>query len=476
MLRSSSFWPATEVRRVCPRALAAPIISLAVPIMIQGVLMNLMGFVDALMIGQLGETAIAALGNAQQLVSFLFLLMAALSIGGSVLIAQQRGAKNPSAINDSAMAMVQIGLLAGLLLGALVWFFAESLVGLLTTDLFRAPALRSSVPQVAATYLHLIAFALPAMLLSQLLTGALNALGDTRTPVKVAVSFNLVNFILNYVLIFGLGFPGLWAPVFAPLGLVGAALATLIAATGQAMVLFCLARGQDNGLDLSLKRLFRGYGATLKTIFRLGYPNTIDGFYWQGARVFYTVLINSLGAIAYAAYAIVRTLKTLFILPIGGLQTATAVRIGQLLGAGQFQRAKATAWIALWLGLALMTVPASLLIVFAKPLLALYAITPETERLAYLCTWVLAGSLFFTAINAVIPGLLRAGGDAAAVMHITLLSFILCGAPLAWLLGVYGQLGLVGAFVGISLEEVFKAALFVRRMRQYRWLNQLATG
>ena len=85
--------------------------------MIQGVLMNLMGFVDALMIGQLGETAIAALGNAQQLVSFLFLLMAALSIGGSVLIAQQRGAKNPSAINDSAMAMVQIGLLAGLLLG-----------------------------------------------------------------------------------------------------------------------------------------------------------------------------------------------------------------------------------------------------------------------------------------------------------------------------------------------------------------------
>ena len=163
-------------------------------------------------------------------------------------------------------------------------------------------------------------------------------------------------------------------------------------------------------------------------------------------------------------------------LPIGGLQTATAVRIGQLLGAGQFQRAKATAWIALWVGLALMTVPASLLIVFAKQLLALYAITPETERLAYLCTWVLAGSLFFTAINAVIPGLLRAGGDAAAVMHITLLSFILCGAPLAWLLGVYGQLGLVGAFVGISLEEVFKSALFVRRMRQYRWLNQLATG
>ncbi|WP_320825464.1 MATE family efflux transporter [Reinekea sp.] len=472
----NSFWHRAEMGRLFSRALAAPIISLAVPIMLQGVLMNLMGFVDALMIGQLGETAIAALGNAQQLLSFLFLLMAALSIGGSVLIAQQRGAKNLSGIDDSAMAMVQIGLIAGLVLGGLVWCYAESLVGLLTTDIFRAPELRSLVPQVAASYLHIVAFALPAMLLSQLLTGALNALGDTRTPVKVALSFNLVNFVLNYVLIFGLGFPGLWSPLFTPLGFIGAAVATLIATTGQAVVLFWLAQRQDNGLDLTVGRMFGRYGTTLKTIVRLGYPNTIDGFYWQGARVFYTVLINSLGAIAYAAYAIVRTLKSLFMLPIGGLQTATAVRIGHLLGAGQYQRAKATATMAILVGLAMMTVPASLLIIFAKPLLALYAISPETERLAYICTWILAGSLFFTAINAVIPGLLRAGGDAAAVMHITLLSFILCGAPLAWLLGVYCNLGLIGAFVGISVEEVFKSALFVHRMRQYRWLKRLVKG
>ena len=461
------------MKRLFSRRLAMPIVTLAVPIMIQGVLMNLMGFVDALMIGQLGESAISALGNSQQLLSFLFLLMAAMSIGGSVLIAQHKGATNLKSIDESALAMVQIGLVAGVLLGSILFFWGEFLVGVLTTDVFKMDAEKTKVPAQAAIYLKIVAFAMPFMLLGQLLTAALNAVGDTKTPVKIAVTFNVVNFVLNYVLIFGFPMPGLWPALFTPLGFKGAAIATLIAATSQGIVLLLVARKKDNGIDLSFKRLVGNYRSTQIHIVKLGYPNSIDGFYWQGARVFYTVLMNALGAIAYAAYAIVRTLKSLFMLPIGGLQTATAVRIGHLLGAGQFQRAKATAVIAMAVGVAIMLIPATLLILFAKPLLSLYAIQPETEQLAYVCTWILAGSLFFTAINAVIPGLLRAGGDAAAVMNITLISFAVCGAPLAWLLGVYFKLGVVGAFVGISIEEGFKAGLFVLRMRQYKWLKQV---
>jgi len=462
------------MHRLFSKRLALPIIMLAVPIMVQGVLMNLMGFVDALMIGQLGESVISALGNSQQLLSFLFLLMAAMSIGGSVLIAQHKGANNSEAIDNSAIAMVQIGLIAGVVLGAVLFFFGEYLVGLLTTDAFKDAQDKSAVPAQAAIYLKIVSFAMPAMLLSQLLTAALNAIGDTKTPVKIGISFNILNFALNYILIFGMGFPGLWAPLFTPLGFSGAAIATLVSATSQGLVLFSVVRKKNNNIDLSMGRLFTSYWPTIKHIFVLGYPNSIDGFYWQGARVFYTVLINTIGAVAYAAYTIVRTLKSLFMLPIGGLQTATAIRIGHLLGAGQFNRARATAFVAVVVGMVIMLIPATLLVVFSKPLLSLYAITPETEQLAYVCTWILAASLFFTAVNAVIPGLLRAGGDAAAVMHITLISFLVCGAPLAWLLGIYFEFGLIGAFVGISIEEAFKAGLFVLRMKQYKWLKQVA--
>jgi len=448
-------------------ALVAPIIGLALPIMLQGVLFSLMGFVDSLMIGQLGELAISAQGNVTQLVSFSFLLFAALTTGGSILISQFSGAKQEQKVEQIAHTMIVSGAVCGLILGGLFYTLAKPLIALLTTDLFLPTEQWSQVPEVAASYLHIVAFAVPAMLLSQMISAVFNATGDTKSPVKVSVIFNVVNFVGNYVLIFGLYLPGSSGPMFTPLGLEGAAFATLIASLGQAMVLVVMIHRRLGGLRW-------GKWPELKQVIVLGYPNSIDGFYWQGARVFYTVLMNSIGAIAYAGYAIVRTFKGLFMLPVGGLQQATGIHIGKLLGAGELQQAKVTAVAAIWAGVALMFVPVALLVLLAHPLLGLYQIQAETYQQAYWCLWILAGSLFFTAVNSVIPGILRAGGDTKSVMNITLKSFVFMGAPASLLLGVGLDLGLIGAFIGISLEEVFKSYLFIRQLQKDDWLNNLA--
>lgn len=448
--------------------LARPIITLALPIMAQGILFTLMGFVDSLMIGQLGEVVISALGNAGQFISFSFLLFTALSIGGSTLISQYAGAHQQENQLRVMQTMIVTGIAGGLLLAILTYLFAPQLIAVLTTDIMQPREQWSQVPEAAADYLCIVAFCMPLMLLSQMVATAFNASGNTKTPVKVAVFFNVVNFIGNYVLIFGLAIPGVSEPLFTPLGLRGAAFATCIASTGQAIVLYTLLCRAH-----SLPLMFVVDGSILKRIIELGYPNTIDSFYWQGARVFYTVVMNSIGAIAYTGYAIVRTFKSLFMLPVGGLQQATAIHIGKLLGAGKFRQAQASAYAGVFAGVLVMTLPVALLIAFAHPLLGLYQIQPQTYQLAYICIWILALSLFFTAVNSVVPGVLRAGGDAKAVMNITLKSFIFMGAPACFLLGVIGDLGLVGAFIGISLEEVFKSALFILRLRQGVWLKRL---
>ncbi|WP_157097619.1 MATE family efflux transporter [Photobacterium sp. J15] len=456
-----------STRHVRPN-LALPIIRLALPIMIQGILFTLMGFVDSLMIGQLGEGAISGLGNSSQLLSFSFLLFAALSTGGSILISQYSGANQSHKLVHVAQSMISTGWLCGLLLGGIFYFFAEELIAILTTDIFQPWGEWSAVPEIAGSYLRIVAFAVPCMLLSQMVSAVFNASGDTKTPVKVSVFFNVVNFAGNYILIFGLKLPGIAEPLFTPLGLRGAAFATLIASAGQSFVLLVFLMRQYNIANLLTPN--REY---LKKIIELGYPNTIDGFYWQGARVFYTVLMNSVGAVAYAGYAIIRTFKGLFMLPVGGLQQATAIHIGKLLGAGKFRQAQACANSAIMAGLAIMTIPVVLLLLLAHPLLGLYKIQTETYELAYVCIWVLAFSLYFTSVNSVIPGLLRAGGDAKAVMNITLVSFIVVGAPASFILGIWCDWGLIGAFIGISLEEVFKAGLFIRRMRRGLWLKNL---
>ncbi|OAJ93202.1 MATE family efflux transporter [Vibrio bivalvicida] len=448
-------------------ALVGPIVGLALPIMLQGVLFSLMGFVDSLMIGQLGELAISAQGNVGQLLSFSFLLFAALTTGGSILISQFSGAQQERKVEQIAHTMIVAGGGCGLLLGGIFYVLAKPLVALLTTDLFLPVEQWSQVPEVASGYLHIVAFAVPAMLLSQVIAAVFNATGDTKTPVKVSVAFNIVNFIGNYVLIFGLDLPGSTGPMFTPLGLLGAAFATLIASLGQALVLFVMIYRRLGGFKW-------GQWSELKQIIQLGYPNSIDGFYWQGARVFYTVLMNSIGAIAYAGYAIVRTFKGLFMLPVGGLQQATGIYIGKLLGAGELEQAKITARAAIWAGVILMSIPVTLLVLLAHPLLGLYQIQAETYQQAYWCLWILAGSLFFTAVNSVIPGILRAGGDTKSVMNITLKSFAFMGAPASLLLGVGFDLGLIGAFIGISLEEIFKSYLFIRQLQKDDWLNNLA--
>jgi putative MATE family efflux protein len=436
--------------------------------MIQGFLFTLMGFVDALMIGQLGEVAISGLGNSQQLLTFSFLLFAALSTGGSILIAQYSGAHEHKKAIEVAGSIIVSALVCGVLLGALVFIYSEELIALLTTDYFKPRELWSEVPQTASIYLSIVAFAIPLMLVAQMASATFNATGDTKTPVKVAVTFNIVNFVGNYILIFGLAIPGYSQPLFTPLGLKGAAIATLIASLGQCAVLVLLLSRR-----FGLKAILTPNQSEFTKVIKLGYPSTIDGFYWQGARVFYTVLMNAIGAIAYTGYTIVRTFKSLFMLPVGGIGQATSIRIGQLLGAGKYRLAQASAVSAIWTGVAVMVVPVALLLLLSNTLLSLYNIQPETHRLAEICTWILAGSLFFTAVNSVIPGLLRAGGDAKAVMNITLLSFALVGAPLSYVLGIVLDFGLVGAFIGISLEEVFKSALFVQRMKKKVWINKL---
>ncbi|WP_242426279.1 MATE family efflux transporter [Vibrio sp. qd031] len=448
--------------------LSKPIVSLALPIMIQGFLFTLMGFVDALMIGQLGEVAISGLGNSQQLLTFSFLLFAALSTGGSILISQYSGAHQSAKAIQVAGSIIVSAALCGVALGAIVYFYSAELVALLTTDFLKPSDQWSDVPSTASLYLSVVALAIPLMLVSQMVAATFNATGDTRTPVKVAVTFNVVNFVGNYVFIFGLAIPGITEPLFPPMGLRGAAIATLFASAGQCGVLLYLLAKR-----FGLKAIFTPNTAELKKVITLGYPSTVDGFYWQGARVFYTVLMNAIGAIAFTGYTIVRTFKSLFLLPVGGIGQATAIRIGQLLGAGKYRLAKASAVSAIATGVVVMLIPVVLLIALSDSLLSLYNIQQESHRLARICIWILAVSLFFTAVNSVIPGLLRAGGDAKAVMNITLISFAVVGAPVSFLLGIVLDYGLIGAFIGISLEEVFKSYLFVRRMKQNAWIHTL---
>lgn len=440
--------------------LARSLTGLAVPLIINNVLGTLMGFVDSLMVGQLGEAAISAVGNAAQVQLFLFLLFAAIGQGGSILAAQAFGARDEVRLRSTASTIIASGFFIGALVGLATFWGGEAFLWLLT--LGRSP----EVVALGTGYLQIVSFSYLLLVPGNMVSSVLRSVGDTKTPVKIAIAANLLNVVGNAVLIFGLG-------PFPALGYRGSAIATLAAQGLQGLALLWFVTSARSPLRLKASDLIRIEGPTLKKIIVLGYPMSVDGFYWQGARIAFTMIFNAIGSHAYAAYTIVRNLKGMATLPTSGLQTATMISVGQALGRGRMARARLTARTGLRLSVALMALPSLLVIALAFPLVGLYRLEPSTLQDAAVCTMILGVSIFFTTVNSVVPGILRAGGDTVVVMKYTLLSFLLVGGPLAWLFGIGLGWGVVGAFVGVSLEEVFKAWIFVRRMKKGLWLKTL---
>ncbi|MBP7554388.1 MAG: polysaccharide biosynthesis C-terminal domain-containing protein, partial [Spirochaetes bacterium] len=292
------------------------------------------------------------------------------------------------------------------------------------------------------------------------------SMGDTKTPVKISIITNILNIIGNYILIFGIG-------PFPEHGYKGAAISTLISSLIQGLALIIVILKRSNAIKLSFLDLFKPDFCQIKKIIGVGYPMSIDGFYWQGARMFYTMVFNFISSGAYAAYSIVKNFKGMAFLPASGLAQGIMISVGHNLGKRKMKNAVLFAKLGIKIGLLIITIPALILIIFSYNLINIYKVQPDTFFTAWICVLILGVSLYFTVLNSIIPGVLRAGGQTKSVMLITLISFIAVGAPLSLILGVFLKFGAIGAFVGITIEEIIKSFIFYRQLKKYLWLKKL---
>lgn len=420
-----------------------------------------MGFVDQIMVGQLGEDVISAVGNSAQLSMFFFMLFAAIGQGGSILISQYYGGKEFDKLKKCISSIIFLGFIIGALFSLIYFFFGGHLVYyVLTLGKWK------NVSIIAGEYLKIVSFSYLLVIPGNMIVGALKSMGDTKTPVKISIITNILNIIGNYILIFGIG-------PFPELGYKGAAISTLISSLIQGLALIIVILKRSNAIKLSFLDLFKPDFTQIKKIIGVGYPMSIDGFYWQGARMFYTMVFNFISSGAYAAYSIVKNFKGMAFLPASGLAQGIMISVGHNLGKRKMKNAVLFAKLGIKIGLLIITIPSLILIIFSYNLINIYKVQPDTFFTAWICVLILGVSLYFTVLNSIIPGVLRAGGQTKSVMLITLISFIAVGAPLSLILGVFLKFGAIGAFVGITIEEIIKSFIFYRQLKKYLWLKKL---
>lgn len=357
------------------RALAAIILSLAWPTIVEQVMHTAVQYIDTAMVGALGTQATAAVGATSTVGWLIFGMVSAFGVGFLSMIARACGAGNRESARQIAGQAVLVTLVVGVIFTALPLALSRYVPVWMQVD----PSIRPT----ASAYFFILYLPMLPRTASTIFGTALRAAGDTKTPMKVGVLVNLINIVLNFLLIYptrevtifsrAISIPG------AGLGVIGAAAASAVAFTwGGIHITVALWRHpllSPKGSSL------RPDSRILQPCMKIAFPNMLQRFGTSLGFVAFAAMINSLGQVSTAAHTIANTVESAFYIPGYGMQTAAATLTGNAYGAGDGQRMNNLASIFIPIEISLMVVSGAALFFSAPALMGLFSSSPEVISL-----------------------------------------------------------------------------------------------
>jgi putative MATE family efflux protein len=427
--------------------------------MLQNIVAGLQGIIDHALVGHLiGSAANAAIGVSWQIFLVVIVFMASLFTGQAVLVARFAGAGDSDKVNRVVQQAFLTSMAMFVVMAAIGYFASPALLDLV-----------NATPQVKAQALPFLRISFVfsvGMMLFFMLSAALRAAGDTRTPLRLGLTMTVLNIVLNVILIRGLG------PIPA-LGTAGSALGTAIASgTVSIYALYHLFRG-DCVIRFSRHMDWRPDWTIIRSLFKFGLPTGVQGIAMNIAGVLLLRFIGSLqeSAAAQAAYAIgYGQLFSMITWTSVGLMGAAATIAGQNLGANQPERAiqgvhsaaRIGVTVAFVIGLIFVAIPHALLWVFDAHTGAVGVIGEELLRF-------LALSGFFITVALVYTGGLQGTGDTRSPLYITLASQIAIPIGLCTFIQMLRPLQSTDIWMAIVLGHFTRCVLSVIRFRQGKW-------
>lgn len=431
------------------------VIALAWPTIGEQILQTMLGIFNQMIVGRLGMVAVAGIGLAEQIVQFLTVAFAAFTVGTTALVARCIGAGQKDEAERATKQSLLLVTALGLAMAALAYFGADW--GL------RLMGGRPDIMPVALPYMRVVALSTLFMAISLVANGAMRGAGDTRTPLYIALFMNAINIGLNYCLVFGLlGLPRLNA--------VGSAYASLTARfIGAALGLLALARGRTV-LRVSFLRGWRPDTGIMRRVLTIGIPAAFEQLIQRSGMMAYTRIVTGLGTAAYAAHRIALNVESMSYMPGMGFSTAATTLVGQGLGARKPKTAEAAGRETWLFAVYIMTLMGLVFFFFSRPLCGLFiSSAPAVTALAALVLKVEAIAQPAQATAMVMAGALRGAGDTFWTMINVSVGIWCVRLPVAWLLARFTPLGLVGAWIAMTVDLWVRGGLMLRRFLTGRW-------
>jgi putative MATE family efflux protein len=414
---------------------------------------TVMWTVDSAMVGHIGKTELAAVGLGGLMVFTLYSFFIGLSYSLNSFVAQSFGAKRYA---DCARYMwhgLYMALASGLII-LIIRFFNASTIDLL------GPA--AEVKVLSVGYVNIRMLSAPFFIIHYYYSNFFRGIGNTRTPMKVAIFANIVNIVLDYFLIFGKG-------PFPALGVDGAAWATFVANFLSAAILGIIAFSASYRAKYETHRHWRIESRKMAGLVKIGVPIGIHYFLDIGSFLIFSAYIGRMGTDQLAANQIIIQILALSFMPCNGFSVAATTLMGQYIGAGSPRLAKRSAYSTLKLGLFFTGAIALIYVTLPEQLVRIF--NGDASVVWYGKRIIFLAALFqiFDGIQIIASGALRGAGDTKLPMIFALGGGWFLFLPLSFIFGTVLGGGVVGAWVGATTYVIVLAVAMFARLKMDRW-------
>ncbi|MCL2033705.1 MAG: MATE family efflux transporter [Oscillospiraceae bacterium] len=435
------------------------LLSIALPVALQQLILFGVSLADTVMVGMLGEVQLSAVSIANQLTFIFILLSFGTGSGASVLAAQYWGRKDVESIQKIMTVMYRIILVAGVFFTLLAVFFPRQVIAVFITDL--------EVIEEGVKYLRIVGLSYLFMGVSITTIHLIRAVSIVKIALIVSTSSLVICAFLNWVLIFG----NLGAPA---LGVSGAAISTCIARVAEIIIIAVYMIKYDKKIQYRLKMFFTRNLGMARKFLEAGMPVIINELIWGSGMAVIAVIIGRMGREFTAANAICMVLAQLVTIAMFGVANASAVVIGNTVGAGEYEKAKEYARTILAISFLLGLIGCVAVQLLKTPVIGFYNISPLAKEYARQIINVHSVVVIFVALAAnMMVGILRGGGDTRFVLVIDIVFMWCICIPLGAVAGLVLGLPVWLVYSILKTDEILKVITALIRVLRGKWINDI---
>ncbi len=443
----------TSLKKQSDKVVNRSVFSLAWPIFFQSLLGVSLGYADTVMLSNYSDTAVGAVGNANSVLGFLALAFTVISSATGIMVSQYLGAEKKEEMNRIYTVALSFNLVLSIIISLIVFLFSRPLL--------IAMQVPDGMLNDADMYMKIVGGTIFTQAVINAFSQIFDSNGKTIFGMIIAFGMNVLNIIGNYLFLYGplrdLGF-----------GISGAAVSTCISrvlAVAAAIIYFALVIKGSFGIKY-LKPFPR---SILKNLLRLGIPTAGENISYNFSQLIITALVNTMGIVAINTKIYANMLSVFTYMIAFSAAMATQIIVGHSVGAGDYDFAYKRLLRTLRFGL-IVSISAAIINWIASPLtFSMFSDDPKVIELGSVILFISVILEFGRTTNIVVINSMKSAGDVKFPTMLAIFSMWGISVLLAYILGVVLEMGLVGVWIGMAADEIFRGVVVLIRWIRGSW-------